>query len=121
MHNHFEPSKPKRLEPKYDDAEVIVREPNVKKKSTRKVQKPNMYRVILFNDDYTPMDFVVHILETIFKKTNEEATALMLEVHNRGSAVAGVYPYDIADTKRLETETLARKKEYPLRVEVEQE
>lgn len=78
------------------------------------VKRPNMYRVILLNDDYTPMDFVVWLLETIFHKQKEESVRVMLKVHREGSAVCGIYPYDVARTKVFHVKALAQKHEHPL-------
>lgn len=79
-----------------------------------KVKKPDLYAVILLNDDYTPMDFVVWLLQTVFHKPIEEATRLMLEVHTKGKGLAGVFPYDVAQTKVFEVKELARKYQHPL-------
>ncbi len=76
---------------------------------------PRMYTVLLHNDDYTPMDFVVHILTTIFHHPSERAEELMLSVHNRGQAVCGHYLYDIAMSKIGVVQTLAKAEQYPLR------
>ncbi|RMD83960.1 MAG: ATP-dependent Clp protease adapter ClpS, partial [Candidatus Dadabacteria bacterium] len=81
--------------------------------------RPRMYRVVLLNDDYTPMDFVVWVLRCVFHKPHDEATRLMLEVHTRGRGVCGVYTYDVARTKAKQVETLAAKHEHPLRCDVE--
>jgi ATP-dependent Clp protease adaptor protein ClpS len=75
--------------------------------------------VLLHNDDYTTMDFVVMVLETIFHKSAEEATLIMLNVHEQGVGVAGVYPRDVAETKAILVHDLARKNEYPLKCSVE--
>ena len=62
-----------------------------------KTQKPSMYKVLMLNDDYTPMEFVVHVLERFFNKSQEDATQIMLHVHRRGVGICGVYPYEIAE------------------------
>ena len=87
-----------------------------KKKQTK---RPSMYKVLLHNDDYTTMDFVVMVLETIFQKSVEEATLIMLNVHEQGRGVAGIYPRDVAETKVIMVSNLARKNEYPLRCSFE--
>ena len=87
-----------------------------KKQQTR---RPSMYKVLLHNDDYTTMDFVVMVLETVFHKSAEEATLIMLNVHEQGVGVAGVYPRDVAETKVILVHDLARKNEYPLKCSVE--
>lgn len=80
---------------------------------------PSMYRVILLNDDYTPMDFVVFVLEQFFDKSPEEARAIMLEVHNRGSGVCGIFTYEIAETKVGQVMDLAQKNQHPLQCTLE--
>ena len=79
-----------------------------------KVQEPNYYNVLLGNDDYTPMDFVVEILKHIFDKNDDEATHIMLKVHREGIAICGVYTYEIAETKVQTVLELAKKEQHPL-------
>jgi ATP-dependent Clp protease adaptor protein ClpS len=86
-----------------------------------KAKKPNLYKVILLNDDYTPMDFVTHILEKFFNKTAEEATEIMLHAHRRGVGVCGIYTYEIAETKVTQVMDYARVKEQPLQCTMEKE
>lgn len=86
-----------------------------------KTQKPSLYKVLMLNDDYTPMEFVVHILEAIFGKSAEEATNIMLMVHQKGVGVCGVYTFDIAESKVTETIDYARKNEHPLHCTLEKE
>ena len=93
---------------------------SVREKNDIKIREPKMYNVIMHNDDFTPMDFVVEILVTIFHKDKANANALMLHVHKNGKAVAGCYPYDIAVTKTTEAQTAAREKGYPFRMTVEE-
>ena len=88
--------------------------------SEEKLDEPKMYRVILHNDDYTTMDFVVAVLMKIFRKPAAEAMAIMLDVHKRGSGVCGVYPFDIAVTKTDQVHAMARSSEYPLRCSYEE-
>ncbi|MCB0346531.1 MAG: ATP-dependent Clp protease adapter ClpS [Bdellovibrionales bacterium] len=78
-------------------------------------EEPPMYRVVLLNDDYTTMEFVVMILETVFNKTTEEATQVMLSVHNSGAGTAGVFTKEIAETKVEIVHQIARQNEYPLK------
>jgi ATP-dependent Clp protease adaptor protein ClpS len=78
-----------------------------------------MYKVILLNDDYTPMEFVVEILKVVFHKQHAEATRIMLHVHQNGMGVAGVFPYEIAETKVRTVEELARQSEFPLKCVME--
>lgn len=85
-----------------------------------KIAKPPKYAVILHNDDYTTMEFVVEILTNDFAKPSEEAMALMLKVHQEGKAVAGIYPYDIAETKIAMVTEKARKQGFPLKLTLEE-
>ena len=91
----------------------------VLEKTIEKVKSPDMYRVILLNDHYTPMDFVVNVLRTVFHKNPIEATKIMLEVHRKGRGTAGVYVYDIASTKIRQVSQMAKLEEYPLRCTME--
>ncbi|MCY4192467.1 MAG: ATP-dependent Clp protease adapter ClpS [Rhodospirillaceae bacterium] len=93
---------------------VIVR-------SRARVKKPSLYKVLMLNDDYTPMEFVVHVLERYFSKNREEATRIMLHVHQRGVGICGVYTYEIAETKVNQTMDLARKHQHPLQCTLEKE
>ena len=86
-----------------------------------KLQKPPLYRVVLLNDDYTTMDFVIHVLRTIFRKSLVEATQIMLHVHNRGAGIAGIYVRDIAETKISSVHRLARDRGFPLKCQMERE
>lgn len=90
-------------------------------KPRAKTQKPSMYKVLLLNDDYTPMEFVVHVLERFFSKNHEEATQIMLHVHQRGVGVCGVYPYEVAETKVTQVIDLARKHQHPLQCTLEKD
>lgn len=86
-----------------------------------RTKKPSMYRVLLLNDDFTPMDFVVHVLERFFSKSKEEATEIMMQVHCRGVGVCGVYTYEVAETKVNLVMDFARKHEHPLQCTLEKE
>ncbi|RVU38456.1 ATP-dependent Clp protease adapter ClpS [Hwanghaeella grinnelliae] len=86
-----------------------------------KTKKPAMYKVLMLNDDYTPMEFVVFVLEQYFSKSREEATQIMLHVHRRGVGICGVYTYDIAETKVNQVMELARKEQHPLQCTLEKE
>jgi ATP-dependent Clp protease adaptor protein ClpS len=90
-------------------------------KSQEKLKKPPLYKVLLHNDDYTTMDFVVYILYTIFHKSESEAFTIMLKVHQEGLGVAGVYPFEVAETKVEKVIQLAREYEFPLLCTVEEE
>ncbi len=90
-------------------------------KTRPKTKKPSMYKVLLLNDDYTPMEFVVHILERFFSKTRDEATDIMLHVHRRGVGLCGVYTYEVAETKVNQVMDFARANEQPLQCTLEKE
>lgn len=83
------------------------------------VQEPSLYKVLIHNDDYTPMDFVVEVLQKVFHRPKPIATEIMLDVHNKGFGICGIYPYDIAETKINAVTALAREHEYPLRCSME--
>jgi len=85
-----------------------------------KLKKPPMYKVVLINDDYTPMEFVVHILEDFFAMGREKATQIMLEVHTRGAGVCGVFSRDIAETKVAQVNNFSRENQHPLKCIMEE-
>jgi len=84
-------------------------------------KKPNLYRVLLLNDDYTPMEFVVHVLERFFNKGREEATRIMLHVHHKGVGICGVFTYEVAETKVAQVMDFARQHQHPLQCTMEKE
>ena len=86
-----------------------------------RTKKPSLYRVLLLNDDYTPMEFVVYVLERFFQKNQEEATTIMLHVHQNGVGLCGVYTYEVAETKVAQVLDLARRHEHPLQCTMEKE
>lgn len=88
----------------------------VRERQNTRVKEPKRYKVMMFNDDFTPMDFVVEILETIFFKSAEEAEAIMLKVHHEEKAVVGVYSYDIAKSKVEKAMERSRSQKYPLKL-----
>jgi ATP-dependent Clp protease adaptor protein ClpS len=90
-------------------------------KAKPKVKKPSMYRVLLLNDDYTPMEFVVYVLESFFNKSREQATQIMLHVHQHGVGVCGVFSYEVAETKVAQVLDLARRNEHPLQCTMEKD
>ena len=90
-------------------------------KSKPKTQKPPLYKVLLLNDDYTPMEFVVYVLERFFGITHQHAVELMLTVHKRGVAVVGVFSYEIAETKVTQVMDFARQNQHPLQCTMERE
>ncbi len=87
--------------------------------NTEKVKEPDFYKVLLHNDDYSSMEFVVLVLESVFHKNNQEANQIMLNVHNQGIGVAGIFPYEIAETKVALVHDLAKRNEFPLRCSIE--
>jgi ATP-dependent Clp protease adaptor protein ClpS len=96
-------------------------EEGVSTKTRGEVDEPPMYKVLLLNDDYTTMEFVVQILMHVFRKSLEESTRIMLNVHKRGIGVAGVYTYEIAETKVETVHALARERGFPLKCTMERE
>jgi ATP-dependent Clp protease adaptor protein ClpS len=88
-------------------------------KTKPQTKRPNMYRVLLLNDDYTPMEFVVHVLEKFFNKDRESATRIMLHVHQHGVGECGVYTYEVAETKVTQVMDFARKNQHPLQCVME--
>ena len=98
----------KKLQQQFPDDGVALQE------AKPKLKKPPMYKVILLNDDYTPMEFVVHILEVFFAINRENATHIMLNVHTKGKGVCGVYTRDIAETKVAQVNDYSRQNQHPL-------
>ena len=90
-------------------------------KTRPKTQKPSLYKVLLLNDDYTPMEFVVYVLEYIFNKSQEEATRVMLHVHQKGVGVCGVYTFEVAETKVAQVMNFSRQNEHPLQCTMDKE
>jgi ATP-dependent Clp protease adaptor protein ClpS len=90
-------------------------------KAKPKTKKPAMYKVLMLNDDYTPMEFVVHILERFFNKNRQEATRIMLHVHRRGVGICGVYTYEVAETKVTQVMDFARQNQHPLQCTLEKD
>jgi len=88
-------------------------------KTKTQTKKPNLYRVLLLNDDYTPMEFVVHVLERFFNKDREAATRIMLHVHHHGIGECGIYTYEVAETKVTQVMDFARKHQHPLQCVME--
>ena len=92
----------------------------VKERTDVKKQDPTLYKVVLLNDDYTPMDFVVHVLESLFQKSPAEAFRIMMQVHVNGRGIAGVYPWEVAETKADKVASLANEAGHPLRATIEE-
>lgn len=95
--------------------DLMVAEPKIQ------VKKPPLFKVVLLNDDFTPMEFVVQVLREVFHKSEAESVSIMLEVHTKGAGICGVYTRDVAETKAEIVVAIARKQEYPLQCLVEQE
>lgn len=98
---------------RYADDELAIQT------SEPELKKPSMYEVIMLNDDYTPMDFVVEVLEDFFAMGREQATRVMLAVHHKGSAVCGVYSRDVAETKAMQVSQYASECDHPLQCQVQ--
>ncbi len=90
-------------------------------KPRAKTQRPSMYKVLLLNDDFTPMDFVVEVLQRFFNKSREDATRIMLHVHQNGVGLCGVYTYEVAETKVAQVIDYARRHQHPLQCTMEKE
>ena len=101
--------------------EKIQSDENVAEKEKQKTEEPSLYRVILLNDDYTTMEFVIHVLETVFHKPLPEATRIMLSVHKKGAGLCGVYTREIAETKVAEVHAMAAENQFPLKCTMEKE
>lgn len=101
-----------------DDGDVEV---GIATKTKSKTQKPPLYKVLLLNDDYTPMEFVVLVLERFFGMTHDQSVQLMLTVHKKGVAVVGVFSYEIAETKVAQVMDFARRHQHPLQCTMEKE
>jgi ATP-dependent Clp protease adaptor protein ClpS len=86
-----------------------------------KTKRPSLYKVLLLNDDYTPMEFVIWLLQAVFKKDAEEAVRIMMHVHQNGVGVCGVYTYEVAETKVAQVMELARRNQHPLQCTMERE
>lgn len=95
-----------------NDTQVITR-------AKPKTAKPSLYKVLLMNDDYTPMEFVVHVLESVFNKNSEDAYTIMLHVHTKGVGVCGVYTFEVAETKVTEVMDMAKQDGHPLQCTLE--
>ena len=94
--------------PGTDDFDVAVKE------AEPKLKRPPLYRVVLINDDYTPMEFVVEVLETVFGMERSNATRVMLEVHTKGKGICGIFSYEIAETKVAQVTSIAQQQQHPL-------
>jgi ATP-dependent Clp protease adaptor protein ClpS len=90
-------------------------------KTRPKTKKPSLYKVLLLNDDYTPMEFVIHVLEEFFGKSREDATTIMMHVHHKGVGICGVYTFEVAETKVTQVMDFARQHQHPLQCTMEKE
>ena len=90
-------------------------------KPKTKTKRPSLYKVLLLNDDYTPMEFVVHVLERFFNKNRDEATSIMLHVHQHGVGMCGIFTYEVAETKVANVIDFARRHQHPLQCTMERE
>jgi len=115
------PGGPPQQPPRRDDGEGDDGRTGALTLTRTRTKKPSMYKVLMLNDDYTPMEFVVDVLQNIFQKNREEATEVMLHVHQKGVGICGVYTYEIAETKVTQTVDYARKNQHPLQCTLEKE
>ena len=118
LHRIFEPMITKITSSNEDTPDS---ETGVVTKTKTKTAKPPLYKVLLLNDDYTPMEFVVHVLERYFAIDHQTSIEIMMTVHKKGAAVVGVFSHDIAETKVTQVMNLARKNEHPLQCTMEKE
>jgi ATP-dependent Clp protease adaptor protein ClpS len=102
--------------PDSDDGDAST---SIVAKTRPKTKRPSLYRVLILNDDYTPMEFVVHVLERFFQKGREEATQIMLHVHQHGVGECGIYTYEVAETKVTQVMDFARRNQHPLQCVME--
>ena len=107
--------------PKKNKNDILEQELGVITKEKPEVKKPDMYAVVLINDDYTPMEFVIYVLQTIFKKNYEDAKKVMLLVHNEGKGICGIYPLDIAESKANQVIEFSRINQHPLECKVQKQ
>ena len=106
---------------KNKNTEHLDGELDLTEKVSEKVKKPSLYKVILLNDDFTPMDFVVYVLKSFFNKTDDEAHDIMIQVHKDGAGIAGVYSFEIAEMKSAQVNMLAKDNQHPLKSVIEKE
>ena len=102
-----------------DDNKFDNNDSLIKTQTKEKLKKPSLYKVLILNDDYTPMEFVVYLLKSFFNKSNEEATKIMLHVHQNGIGVCGIFSYEIAETKVIQVLDTSRKNNHPLQCTME--
>lgn len=102
-----------------DDNKFENNDSLIKTQTKEKLKKPSLYKVLILNDDYTPMEFVVYLLKSFFNKSNEEATKIMLHVHQNGIGVCGIFSYEIAETKVIQVLDTSIKNNHPLQCTME--
>ena len=102
-----------------DDNKFENNDSLINTQTREKLKKPSLYKVLILNDDYTPMEFVVYLLKSFFNKSNEEATKIMLHVHQNGIGVCGIFSYEIAETKVIQVLDMSRKNNHPLQCTME--
>ena len=117
MSNNNPPTRP----PGRDGDDGDNDHPGLALKTRPKTKKPSMYKVLMLNDDYTPMEFVIYVLEHVFNKTHDQAMDIMLHVHQKGVGICGVFTFDVAETKATQVMDLARKNEHPLQCTIEKD
>ena len=104
-----------------DDERSDTAQGGVVTETKAKTKQPSMYKVLMLNDDYTPMEFVVYVLQKFFGKGGDEATQIMLHVHQKGVGICGVYSYEVAETKVTQVMNFAKKNEHPLQCTLEKD
>lgn len=117
--DRFTKWQPARMQGDDDGGNGPGRGTSVITRTRTRTKKPSLYRVLILNDDYTPMEFVVHVLERIFQKDSEAAHRIMMHVHNHGVGECGVYTYEVAETKVAQVMDLARQHQHPLQCVME--
>jgi ATP-dependent Clp protease adaptor protein ClpS len=105
--------------PRNDNRDELEGELDLKVRE--KIKKPSLYKVILLNDDFTPMDFVVYVLKSFFNKTDDEAHDIMMHVHKDGAGIAGVYSFEVAEMKSAQVNMFAKDNQHPLKSVIEKE
>ena len=113
-----DPKKPLGPPLQIDDDDIEV---GVAIKERPKTKRPSMYKVLMLNDDYTPMEFVVYVLQSFFEMSNDMAMQVMLHVHQRGVGVCGIYTYEVAETKVAQVMNLAKENQHPLQCTIEKD
>lgn len=98
-----------------------IEEIKIDEKISKEIELPKRYKVLVLNDDHTPMEFVIDILKSVFRHTHETAQQLTLTIHNEGSGIAGIYSYEVAESKMIEATTASRNHGFPLNFKMEQE